>query len=160
MGLIMLQPDLGTDLVLMAMAFTILLMAGTRARHLVVILLLGLIHLFYTFRGHKLHPRDAQLEARLREVSPVLTRETTMWKAWVGFNASHSFGAILFGAIYAYLPLVQGTLLFASPFLLAVGFLFLLGYSFLGYRYWFSVPFRGIVLADILYVAALIVQWA
>ena len=125
-----------------------------------VILLLGLIHLFYTFRGHKLHPRDAQLEARLREVSPVLTRETTMWKAWVGFNASHSFGAILFGAIYAYLPLVQGTLLFASPFLLAVGFLFLLGYSFLGYRYWFSVPFRGIVLAAILYVAALVVQWA
>jgi len=125
-----------------------------------VILLLGFIHLFYTFRGHKLHPRDAQLEARLREVSPVLTRETTMWKAWVGFNASHSFGAILFGAIYAYLPLVQGTLLFASPFLLAVGFLFLLGYTFLGYRYWFSVPFRGIVLAAILYVAALIVQWA
>ena len=125
-----------------------------------VILLLGFIHLFYTFRGHKLHPRDAQLEARLREVSPVLTRETTMWKAWVGFNASHSFGAILFGAIYAYLPLVQGTLLFASPFLLAVGFLFLLGYTFLGYRYWFSVPFRGIVLAAILYVAALVVQWA
>ena len=125
-----------------------------------VILLLGLIHLFYTFRGHKLHPRDAQLEARLREVSPVLTRETTMWKAWVGFNASHSFGAILFGAIYDYLSLVQGALLFASPFLLAVGFLFLLGYTFLGYRYWFSVPFRGIVLAAILYVAALIVQWA
>jgi len=42
MGLIMLQPDLGTDLVLMAMAFTILMMAGTRARHLVVLLLLGL----------------------------------------------------------------------------------------------------------------------
>ena len=42
MGLIMLQPDLGTDLVLMAMAFTILMMAGARARHLVVLLLLGL----------------------------------------------------------------------------------------------------------------------
>ncbi len=42
MGLIMLQPDLGTDLVLMAMAFTILLMAGTKARHLVVLLLLAM----------------------------------------------------------------------------------------------------------------------
>jgi rod shape-determining protein RodA len=42
MGLIMLQPDLGTDLVLMAMAFTIIMMAGARARHLVVLLLLGL----------------------------------------------------------------------------------------------------------------------
>jgi hypothetical protein len=77
-----------------------------------VILLLGLIHLLYTFRGRKLHPRDAQLEARLREVSPVITRETTMWKAWVGFNASHSFGAILFGAVYGYLSLAHGSLLF------------------------------------------------
>ncbi|MEP6623778.1 MAG: rod shape-determining protein RodA [Acidimicrobiia bacterium] len=42
MGLIMLQPDLGTDVVLMAMAFTILLMAGTKARHLVVLLLLAM----------------------------------------------------------------------------------------------------------------------
>ena len=41
MGLIMLQPDLGTDLVLMAMVFTILTMAGARARHLVVLVLLG-----------------------------------------------------------------------------------------------------------------------
>ncbi len=42
MGLIILQPDLGTDIVLMAMAFTIIMMAGARARHLVVLLLLGL----------------------------------------------------------------------------------------------------------------------
>lgn len=42
MGLIMLQPDLGTDVVLMAMAFTIIMMAGARGRHLVVLLLLGL----------------------------------------------------------------------------------------------------------------------
>ena len=25
----------------------------------------------------------------LRAVSPVITRETTMWQAWIGFNASH-----------------------------------------------------------------------
>ena len=53
-----------------------------------VILLLGLIHLLYTFRGHKLYPRDAELEARLRDVSPVITRQTTMWKAWVGFTSA------------------------------------------------------------------------
>src|SRR5207244_9587323 len=86
-----------------------------------VILLLGLIHLLYTFRGHKLYPRDAELEARLRDVSPVITRETTMWKAWVGFNASHSFGAILFGAVYGYLAIVHGSFLFESRFLLALG---------------------------------------
>ncbi len=42
LGLIMLQPDLGTALVLMAMVFTIVMIAGARARHLVVLFLLGL----------------------------------------------------------------------------------------------------------------------
>ena len=135
------------------------LSASLLAASATVILLLGLIHLLYTFRGRKLHPRDAELEARLREVSPVITRETTMWKAWVGFNASHSFGAILFGLVYVYLSLVHGSFLFGSPFLLSVGFILLLGYAFLGLRYWFSVPFRGIVLATILYAAAVIVRW-
>ena len=125
-----------------------------------VILVLGLIHLLYTFRGQKLHPRDPELEARLRDVSPVITRETTMWKAWIGFNASQIFVALLLVVVYAYLALAHGPLLFGAPFLLGVGLLFLLGYTFLGQRYWFSVPFRGIVLATALYVAALIVQWA
>ena len=125
-----------------------------------ILLLLGLIHLVYTFRGTKLHPRDAALLARLKEVSPVITRETTMWKAWVGFNASHSYGAMLFGLVYGYLALVHAAFLFQSTFLLLIGLLFLAGYALLGKVYWFSVPFRGIVLSASLYVAALIVGWA
>jgi len=125
-----------------------------------IILLLGLVHLLYTFHGAQLHPRDATLEARMKEVSPVLTRETTMWKAWIGFNASHGFGAIFFGAVYGYLALVHASLLFQSPFLLLSGLALLAGYVFLGKRYWFSVPFRGIVVAAALYAVALIVNWA
>jgi rod shape determining protein RodA len=41
-GLIMLQPDLGTDLVLMVITFTILAVAGARGRHLVILALLGI----------------------------------------------------------------------------------------------------------------------
>jgi hypothetical protein len=125
-----------------------------------IILSLGLIHLLYTFRGNKLHPRDAALATRLKEVSPIITSETTMWRAWIGFNASHSYGAILFGLVYGYLALVHSAFLFQSAFLLVLGLLLLAGYAFLGTRYWFSVPFRGIVLAIILYVAALLVRWA
>jgi hypothetical protein len=61
-----------------------------------IILTLGVVHLLYTFRTSKFHPRDPELEARLKAVSPVISRETTMWKAWVGFNASHGFGAVFF----------------------------------------------------------------
>jgi hypothetical protein len=138
------------------MSSTALLMAASAA----IILLLGVIHLLYTFRGNKLHPRDSALEARLKEVSPVITRETTMWKAWIGFNASHSYGAILFGLVYGYLALFHGAFLFASPFLLVLGLVLLAGYAFLGRAYWFSVPFRGIVLSTALYVAALVIAWA
>jgi uncharacterized membrane protein len=69
-------------------------------------------------------------------------------------------GATFFGVVYGYLALAHGSLLFGSPFLLSVGLLLLLGYVFLGQRYWFSVPFRGIVLATVLYLAALIARWA
>jgi len=121
-----------------------------------IILLLGLLHLLYTFRGPKLRPRDAELEARMKEVSPVITRQTTMWKAWVGFNASHSYGAIFFGVVYGYLALVHSAFLFRSTTLLAVGALLLAGYTFLGKRYWFSIPLRGIVLALVAYLGGLV----
>ena len=124
-----------------------------------IILFLGLVHLLYTFRGKKLHPRDAALEAMLKEVTPVITSQTTMWKAWIGFNASHAFGAILFGTIYGYLAVLHGSFLFQSRFLLMLGLLLLVGYVFLGKLYWFSVPYRGAVLATVLYVAGLIIGW-
>lgn len=119
-------------------------------------LLLGLLHLLYTFHGSKFLPRDTELAARMRSVSPVITRETTMWKAWVGCNASHSFGAILFGLVYGYLALLHPAFLFESGFLLAVGLAFLGGFAFLGVRYWFSVPLRGILLSLSLYLLALV----
>jgi hypothetical protein len=122
-----------------------------------VALVLGLLHLLYTFHGSNLHPRDTELQARMRQVSPVISRETTMWKTWVGFNASHSFGAILFGAIYGYLALAHSSFLFQSWYLLLLGLLLLIGYAILGKLYWFSVPFRGILLATALYATALII---
>jgi hypothetical protein len=125
-----------------------------------IVLLLGLLHLLYTFHGDKLWPREAALKTRMQEVSPIITRETTMWKTWIGFNASHSYGAILFGLIYGYLSLAHGAFLFQSSFLLIVGVLLLAGYVFLGKVYWFSAPFRGIVLASALYSAALAINLA
>ena len=125
-----------------------------------VIFVLGALHLWYTFRGNKLHPRDLELRVRLEQAPLVLTRQTTMWKAWVGFNASHSFGALLFGAVYGYLAVVHRDFLFQSRFLLSLGLLVLVAYAILGKRYWFSVPFRGILLATALYVIALVLAAA
>jgi hypothetical protein len=132
------------------------LIAGSAA----IFMLLGLIHLVYTFNGVKLLPRDRDLRARMQEVSPVITRETTMWKAWVGFNASHSYSLILFGAVYGYLAVAHGEFLFQSVFLLALGLILLFGYVFLAKRYFFRIPLFGVLLATVLYALALVVRWA
>jgi len=120
-----------------------------------IILLLGTLHLLYTFFGPKLTPRDAKLQADMKLVSPVITKETTIWKCWIGFNASHSLCAIFFGMVYGYLAIWHADFLFASRFLLILGASLLLSLVVLGKLYWFSIPFRGILLATICYGAAL-----
>jgi len=124
-----------------------------------ILFTLGAIHLLYTFHGDKLTPRDPALQARMREVSPVITRETTMWKTWIGFNASHSLCALLYGLVYGYLALSHPAFLFGSTYLLAVGGALLASLVWLGWTYWFSIPFRGITLAFGCYLAAIGVAW-
>ena len=122
-----------------------------------IILALGLLHISITFWGTKLFPREPGLQEQLVKSHLVLTKGTTFWKAWIGFNASHAFGAIFFGLLYGYLALQQAGLLFHSAFLLGLGLLFLTGYFILGKVYWFKVPFRGISLALVCYVASMFV---
>ena len=113
------------------------------------IMLLGLLHLLYTFYSPQLLPRDDALHTRMQEVSPVITRQTTMWKAWVGFNASHSYGLILFGTVYGYLALAHSDVLFQSVFLLSLGLLWLFGYVFLAKRYFFPHAATGRPLGNV-----------
>jgi hypothetical protein len=115
---------------------------------------LGLVHLLYTFRTNKFEPRDEKLGLRLREISPVLTSETTMWKAWVGFNASHSLGALLFAAVYGYLAMFELDFLLSSPFLVALSLVILGSYFALARSYWFNVPFLGISFSTIVFSVA------
>jgi hypothetical protein len=116
---------------------------------------LGALHLFYTFWGSKLTPRDPALQITMSQISPVITKETTMWRAWVGFNASHSMGLILFGSVFGFLALAHDQLLFRSPFLLVVGLAMLGGFVVLCKVYFFSVPLTGISISLACYVASI-----
>jgi len=116
---------------------------------------LGVIHFVYTFWGTKLTPRDHALEIRMSEISPVITNETTMWRCWLGFNASHSMGLILFGLVFGFLALAHARLLFQSAFLIVVGLAMLGGFVVLGKLYFFSVPLTGISIALGCYLASI-----
>ncbi len=122
--------------------------------------LLGSIHLLYTFNGPKLHPRDKNVMLAMEHTCPVITKETTVWRATVGFNATHSMGLMLFGAIYAYLALALPVVFWQSTFLLTLGLVVLVAYLILAKIYFFSIPFRGIALATTLYVVGLLIRAA
>ena len=113
---------------------------------------LGCLHLYFTYRGNKLQPRDAALMEQMKSGRLVIARTST-WDAWVGFNASHSLGTILFGMLYGYLALAHARVLFTSFFLGAIGLLALLAWLAMARRYWFSRPLQGVALATVLYVA-------
>ena len=75
-----------------------------------IILFFGSVHLAYTFFTDQLTPVEGQMETAMKRVVPRISSGTTMWKAWVGFNASHSMGLMLFGLIYGYLTVCGGAL--------------------------------------------------
>ena len=122
-----------------------------------IVLVLGALHLLYTFRSRKLHPRDADTLRALQQSTLWITRQATVWQTWIGFNASHSLGLVLFALIYGYLALAAPGLLFGSLFLRGVGLALLLAYVVVARRYFFSVPFRGVVLATAFFMAGLVV---
>lgn len=125
-----------------------------------IIGLLGTIHLVYTFIGPKLHPTDRTLIERMKLVTLRLTKDTTVWNGWIGFNASHSLGAILFSAIYGHLSVYHPKILLSSSFLLWTGWVYLISMLLLGSRYWFKIPNRGIALATILYSLAMAMHYS
>ncbi|MEG0003337.1 MAG: hypothetical protein RR720_09110 [Comamonas sp.] len=120
-----------------------------------VIGLLGAGHLFLTYRSKRFDPRDAALTAALAVTSPLISDQTTMARAAQGFHASHSLGFMLFALVWSYLALFHWSMLEQSLVLLTLGLAMLLAYLMLARRYWFSVPLRGIALANALYAAGL-----
>ena len=121
-----------------------------------IIFTLGAVHLTYTFWGPNLSPRDPTLQISMSQISPVITKETTMWRCWVGFNATHSMGLILFGLVFGFLALAHEQLLFRSPFLLVVGLAMLVGLGVLCKFYFFRAPLIGVGVSLACYVASIV----
>jgi hypothetical protein len=94
-----------------------------------------------------LSPADPALAEAMTRGRLLMTRRTDLWRCWVGFNLSHSLGAVAFGAFvlavgrsaesYAAEAAVCGPL----AVLVSGGFLAI------GVRYWFRTPIAGCAIA-------------
>ena len=121
-------------------------------------IVLGLAHAVATPQtpadAKGLSPRDPAVRDAMARDSVLLTRRTTMWLAWVGFNLSHSLGAILFGAVVVLIGRSSASFEAQATVFLPLAVLVSATYLVLGVRYWFRTPIIGISLASVCFVVS------
>ncbi len=118
----------------------------------VIMLALGSMHLYLTFFTRKFSSANHHMIQEMKLSSPLLTKQTTMWKAWVGFNASHSIGVLFIGSINLFLIWKYYSVL-SSDYYYFIFNIFISGvYVWLARKYWFRIPFIGTCFTFVCYV--------
>ncbi|HVX89109.1 MAG TPA: hypothetical protein VG940_09295 [Gemmatimonadales bacterium] len=123
---------------------------------------LGLLHAKYTpvrvEDRNGLSPRDEGVARAMADTSPRLTDRTDLWRAWVGFNYSHSLGAVLLGLMVWMVgrsePSYHADAALAVPIAIVVA----TSYLVLGIKYWFRTPVLGISVGLACFLAAWILR--
>ncbi|MEO3738122.1 LIC_13387 family protein [Shewanella baltica] len=118
--------------------------------------MLGFVHLIYTFFTDKFNAHNPDVTEAMKSTSPNITKETTVWRAWIGFNASHSLGAIFFAAIYIPLAFSHIEFIVNNSWFAVLPSIVGLSYLLLAKNYWFKIPFFGILFSTISFIGAFV----
>jgi len=110
-------------------------------------ILLGAIHILYSVRDtwspKKLTPYDDSVRVSMQRSTLALTRQTTMWRAWLGFNISHGIGVLFFGLIYLTLAISDFALITRITLLQYFALTVSVSYLVLSVKFWFHIPTIG-----------------
>jgi hypothetical protein len=122
-----------------------------------VFLALGGMHAVYTWLDLRnpqwLVPADPSVARAMANSSLRLSGgRTDMWRAWVGFNFSHSMGVFLLGAlgVWAGCRTKIPSVAVLMPWLALIGCL----YEILALLYWFRFPAIGVAIGTSCFAAA------
>ncbi len=113
----------------------------------------GGLHFVYVLATNKFDVIDRDLVKSMKVSNPVITKETSLWQAWIGINYSHSLGLLWISFIY--IPLIIGhfEVLQNNMWLTLLLPVSALCYAILSKKYWFTAPFVGSVLAFVCFAA-------
>jgi hypothetical protein len=117
---------------------------------------LGGLHAVYTLldlhNPRRLVPVDPSVARAMANSALRLSGGgTDMWRAWIGFNFSHSLGVLLFAAVAVWAGVRSNRLpLGIMPALTLIGCVYLV----LALRYWFRSPAIGIAIGTGCFAAA------
>jgi hypothetical protein len=123
---------------------------------------LGLLHAratpLSTTDRKGLSPADPALAEAMARGRVLLTRRIDVWRGWVGFNLSHSLGAVAFGAFVLAVgrsaPSFAAQAAVCGPLAVAVSGAFLA----IGVRCWFRTPIAGCAIAFACFALSWIVR--
>lgn len=126
-----------------------------------VFLFLGLLHGALTLRDlgtpRAFTPRDPALRAAMQQASVRLHPGINLWKAWMGFNLTHSLGLVLFGGAVLYVGLAAPAVS-SSVALQAVAALVAALYVILSAKFFFRTPVIGCAVGLCCFLGAIAVE--
>lgn len=105
---------------------------------------MGILHGAFTLRDLKnprfFTPPDAALRQAMQESSVRFHPNINLWKAWLGFNLTHSLGLIFFGGAFLHVGIFEPKIFAALPLAQAVAVLVSAIYSVISLKFFFSKP--------------------
>jgi hypothetical protein len=96
----------------------------------------------------------------MKLTTPAITKETTMWKAWVEFSLSHSVGLIFFSTLFGTFITLYIDFLLTEVWLLVfavlVSLVSLVSLVYLTFakNYWFRITCLGISMSFLCFLTA------
>ncbi len=122
----------------------------------IIMAVMGSIHLHDTFFTNEFSSRNEKMVEEMKTSFPIFTKETTMWKAWIGFNAGFSNGAIFIGIINFYLAVQYFTVLQSDHFFFLFNILTIGFYVWIAKKYWFKIPLIGMLMVLVCFIVSYI----
>lgn len=101
-----------------------------------------------------LSPRDPAFGQSMGQQTLVLTRRTNLWLAWIGFNLSHSLGAVLFGVVVLLSGWSKAAFAANWPAFVPLAIIVSGVYLAIGLRYWFRTPIIGIAISSVCFLSS------
>jgi hypothetical protein len=85
-------------------------------------------------------PLDAGLREAMQKSEIAIHPNTNLWRAWIGFNLSHSLGIIVFGSAFLYIGIYQASLFTQYLSLQVCAIVVSAIYVVLSIKFWFANP--------------------
>lgn len=107
-----------------------------------IFVLLGVVHGVLTLQDignpRNFTPRDAGLRTAMQQSTIALHPKINLWRAWLGFNFSHSLGLFMFGGAFLYVGIFHSLLFSQTPLLQGCSILVSAAYLVISLKFWFS----------------------